>query len=409
MRILMLTQWFQPEPFYKGVPFARELVGRGHEVEVLTGFPNYPGGKVYPGYRIRAFQREVIEGIPVTRVPLYPSHDRSSLGRIANYASFAFSSALAALLTMKKPDVVYVYHPPATIGLAAVTISFLRKVPFVYDVQDLWPDTLAATGMIRNKNVLSVIGWWCRAVYASAARVVVLSTGFKERLVQRGVPANKVEVIYNWADNDMESAREPDQELARELGAEGKFNVVFAGTMGKAQGLDAVLGAAELLAGKKYPIRFVFVGGGIDVERLKTEVEARHLMNVVFLPRLPLAEIGTVLDAADVLLVHLKDDPLFAITVPSKTQAYMAAGKPILMAVRGDAANLVSEAAAGIVCPPENPPEIADAVERLFLLPVGDRMILGRNGREYYEKYLSLSKGVDQFERIFFEVVADRK
>ena len=148
MRILILSQWFDPEPTFKGLLFARELAARGHDVEVLTGFPNYPGGHVYPGYRIRPWVREQIDGVSILRVALYPSHDKSAFGRALNYTSFAISAALIGTALIRKPAVVYVYHPPATIGFAATVIGFFRKVPFLYDIQDLWPDTVALSGMM---------------------------------------------------------------------------------------------------------------------------------------------------------------------------------------------------------------------------------------------------------------------
>ena len=151
MRILFIIQWFQPEPTLKGLPFAQELVKLGHEVEVLTGFPNYPSGKLYPGYRIRFLQKEIIEGIPIIRVPLYPSHDTSGFRRILNYMSYAFSAALIGPWVVKKFDIAYVYHPPATVGLPAIALRFLRGLRFVYDIQDFWPDCLQATGMFKNK------------------------------------------------------------------------------------------------------------------------------------------------------------------------------------------------------------------------------------------------------------------
>ena len=146
MKILILSQWFDPEPDFKGLLFARELVARGHEVEVLTGFPNYPGGKIYPGYRIRPWARERLDGIDVLRVALYPSHNNSGLHRIFNYVSFFISAAVFGTALIRKPDVMYVYHPPITVGFAATVIGFLRRAPFVYDIQDLWPDTVAASG-----------------------------------------------------------------------------------------------------------------------------------------------------------------------------------------------------------------------------------------------------------------------
>jgi glycosyltransferase involved in cell wall biosynthesis len=236
MRILILSQWFDPEPTFKGVAFARELVRRGHEVEVLTGFPNYPGGKLYPGYHVRPWQRERIDDIPVLRVPLYPSHGRSVLGRVANYGSFALSATIGSAF-VKRPDVIYAYHPPATIGLPAVVAHMLRRVPVVYDVQDLWPDTVAATGMVKDSAVLRLLGRWCQFVYCNADRIVVLSPGFKAALMERGVPEAKIDVIYNWCD---EASMRPNGTSPVQLAGPGEFTVVFAGTMGLAQGLEAV-------------------------------------------------------------------------------------------------------------------------------------------------------------------------
>ncbi len=397
----MLTQWFDPEPTFKGLAFARELTRLGHQVEVLTGFPNYPGGKVYQGYRIKWVQRETIDGISIIRVPLYPSHDSSALKRIANYISFAFSAAVWGALLVKRADVMYVYHPPATVGCAALVISILRRIPFVYDIQDLWPDTLAATGMLKNPGILKLIDWTCRLIYRRAARIVVLSPGFKKVLALRDIPSEKVEVIYNWCDETQIATMSREEALRLEPELQGRFNVVFAGTMGKAQALDAVLDAAAQLNPVVPYVQFVFIGGGIDVERLKRKGEQMGLKNVVFLPRRPMSQIGSALCAADVLLVHLKDDPLFSITLPSKTQAYLAAGRPILMAVRGDAAELVERSGAGVACVPENSKNIAKIVEQFAAMDWGTRDNMGKNGAAYYQRELALSVGVRKFERIF--------
>lgn len=405
MRILMLTQWFDPEPTFKGLAFAKELVRQGHEVEVLTGFPNYPGGKLYKGYRVRLLQRETMDGISILRVPLYPSHDVSALRRIANYATFALSAAFMGALLVKPADVMYVYHPPATVGFAAAIISMVRRIPFVYDIQDLWPDTLAATGMLNNPGILKLVDSGCSFIYRLASKIVVLSPGFKETLITRGVPAKKINVIYNWCDEESIQQEHAANELDEKLGFAGKFNMVFAGTMGKAQALDAVIDAAKIIDNKHPKVQFVFVGGGIEVERLKKKTEEMGVSNVLFLPRMPMQEIGSVLTRADVLLVHLRADPLFEITVPSKTQAYMAAGRPILMAVRGDAARLLEEGKAGLTCTPEDPESIAAAVERLSRMSQLTLDDMGNNGREFYEKELSLAVGAKKFESVFKSVV----
>jgi colanic acid biosynthesis glycosyl transferase WcaI len=406
MKILLLTQWFDPEPTFKGQAFARALHQAGHEVEVITGFPNYPGGKLYPGYRLRWRQRETIDGVRVLRVPLYPSHDGSALGRVFNYLTFALASCLAGLFLARRPDVIYSYHPPLTTSLSGLVIARLRRVPVVNDIQDLWPDTLRATGMIRSARVLALVARVCRVVYAGVDALVVLSPGFRRRLIERGVPEEKVEVIYNWCDEQALSiaARGPAPEAMRD-----RINVVFAGTMGKAQALDAVLDAARLVAPRDARVQFVFVGGGIEVERLKARVVAEGAPNVIFLPRMPMNEVGTVLGAADALLVHLKDDPLFAITVPSKTQAYMAVGKPVIMAVRGDAADLIERSGGGVVAEPEHPESIAAAVLDLAARGAEERAAIGARAAHYYFEHMSLPQGIRQFERVFTRLIQSRR
>jgi len=403
----MLTQWFDPEPSFKGFNFARELVKLGHEVQILTGFPNYPGGKLYDGYSVKFIQRESMDGILVLRVPLYPSHDNSSLKRIVNYTSYAFSASLMGPILVNPADVMYVYHPPATIGLPAIALRLMRKIPFVYDIQDLWPDTIVTTGMLSNQIALRLVDKWCQVVYSLAAKIVVLSPGFKEVLSKRGVPSSKIEVIYNWCQENQIQPAARNEALARELGFTGHFNILFAGTMGKAQALDAVLEAANLVSDRLPSVQFVFIGGGIDVSRLKQRAQALNLKNVLFIPRRPVSEIGAILNLADVLLVHLKDDPLFRITIPSKTQAYMAVGRPILMGVKGDAAVLVEKAGAGLACNPENPDSIAEAVEKFAKMSPQELKKMAENGKQFYKKKLALSVGVRRFEEIFKSVLRE--
>lgn len=401
MRILLLTQWFEPEPCFKGLQFAKALVQRGHSVEVLTGFPNYPGGKLYPGYRIRLWQRQSIEGIRVIRVPLIPSHSRSVVGRIGNYLSFACSAATLGLLLASKPDIVYVYHPPASIGLPALLFRYLRRAKVVYDIQDLWPDTLEATGMVNSSLLSYAMGKWCGHVYRGATQIVVLSPGFKRLLVARGVPERKVEVIYNWCDE--RNLAEVPPELGREEEdlLRGRFNILFAGNMGAAQGLHTVLSTAELVQESNPSIQFVFVGDGIEKPRLQDRARAAGLKNVCFLPRRSSREVQALYTRVDALLVHLKADCLFEVTIPSKTQAYLMAGRPIIMAVRGDAAELIRESGAGLCCDPSDPDQLARSVVQLAQLDAGCRARMGTSGREYYREYLSLDAGVRRFDSVF--------
>ena len=406
IRVLLLTQWFDPEPTFKGLAFARELVRLGFDVEVLTGFPNYPIGRLYPGYRLRIMQREVIDGVRVVRVLMYPSHDQSAVGRVLNYATFALSSLLYGLLAAGRADVIYAYHPPLSVGVTAGLLRIVRRTPVVYDIQDMWPDTLAATGMISSPRVLGTVAAVCRWVYCAADRIVVLSPGFKQMLEQRGVPSAKLEVIYNWADDiTLRSTQAP---LPDDFPGPDRFRVVFAGNLGKAQALDSLLEAARQLHTRNSRVSLVFIGGGVEAKPLRERAMAMGLPNVTFLPPVPMPEIGGVLQAADALLVHLRKDPLFEITIPSKTQAYMAVGKPILMAVRGDAADLVTASGAGVLAQPEDPASIAAAAQDLADMD-GERLArMGACARDYYEEHLSLQQGAARFAAIFAQLAGRR-
>jgi colanic acid biosynthesis glycosyl transferase WcaI len=407
LRILLLTQWFDPEPTFKGLLFAQKLQELGHEVEVVTGFPNYPEGKIYAGYRQSWCHRESIGGVRIARVPLYASHDSSALKRLLNYFSFALSSSLYGIFMARKADIIYVYHPPMTVGVAGALIGWFRRTPFVYDIQDLWPDTLKATGMIGNPRILSVAGAVCNWIYRRASHIVVLSPGFRSLLAERGVPEKKMSLIYNWCDET--GLQAPVGGGADLSFMNGRFNVVFAGNMGKAQALEAVIAAAQLVAAEESRVQFVLVGGGVEVENLKALCARSNLQNLRFVPRMPMNEVGEVLARADALLVHLKDDPLFSITIPSKTQAYLAVGRPIIMAVRGDAADLVREAEAGVVAIPEDPESIAQGVLQLARLPLPVRETMGQKAAQFYKNKLSLSVGVAAFIKVFEHVLFSKK
>ena len=398
-RVLLLTQWFDPEPTFKGLVFAREMVRQGFDVEVVTGFPNYPGGKVYSGYKIKPIQRECIDGVQITRLPLYPNHDQSAIKRVLNYVSFAGSALVYGLFMAKRADVMYAYHPPLTVGIAASLIRWVRGIPLVYDIQDMWPDTLRATGMLNNTRALALVGRVCDWVYKRVDHLVVLSPGFKRLLLQRGVPERKIDVIYNWADES--ALMSPVSEVPAAFPGADRFKVVFAGNMGKAQALDTVLDAASILQARGSRASLVMLGGGVEVSRLKSRALEMRLGNVVFLPPVPMSEVGTVLVAADVLLVHLSKDPLFEITIPSKTQAYMAVGKPLLMAVNGDAADLVRQAKCGLTAESENPQALADAVDALAAMPADELKTMGTNASSFYREALGLQVGAAKFAEVF--------
>ena len=405
MRILLLMQWFDPEPQIKGLEFAKKLRELGNDVEVLTGFPNYPGGKIYTGYSIKLFQVEMMEGIRVMRVPLYPSHDASAFRRILNYVSFGITSFLAGLLVVSRKDVIYACGPPVTVGVGAALISLVRRTPFVYDIQDLWPDSLGATGMFNNSFGSKIVGNICRWVYKRAAHITVQSPGVEERLIARGLRKQKVTVIFNWCDetsivNEFTSNDRLNHYSANSIPS-STFDVLFAGNMGKAQDMDAVLECGRLLQIETPWIRLFLLGGGIEVPRLKNSAKNKNVTNVTFMPQVPMAEASKIIARADVLLVHLKDHPLFEITIPAKTQAYLAAGKAIVMAVPGDATRLVLESKAGVCAKPSNPRSIADAIQQLAALPPSELQKMGQNGRTFYWESMSLDVGARRFLEIF--------
>ncbi len=408
VRILLLSQWFDPEPgATKGLPLALWFKQQGHSVEVLTGFPNYPGGRIYDGYRISFFSRETMSGVAVLRVPLVPSHNKSALGRVANYLSFALTASSIGLALIRAVDVAYVYHPPPTVGLAALAIKFFRRVPFVYHIADMWPETVLDSGMVSKgwqKSVAkAVINSWCNLIYRHAAAITVLSPGFKKLLVERGVPENKVHVIYNWTDEVAFRPVDRDENLARELGFTGRFNVVYAGNLGPIQGLETVILAAALLA--SHPkIQIIIAGTGHEEARLRRLAEDLGASNVIFLSRRQYWEMPGINALADVLLVHLRDLPFLSSTIPGKTQVALASGRPTLMAVRGDAAELIERSGAGVVCEPENPAAMAAAILGLSRLTEQERDRLGRNGVEYYHREISLSVGAARTEAILRSV-----
>ncbi len=383
---------------FKGLPLVDAFRARGHEVEVLTTFPNYPGGKIYPGYRQKLFQREWINENKVNRVPLIPNHSRSGLMRILSYASFGLSALLGTPFLVKRPDVIYIYNLITLIPTARL-LRLLYRSRIVIDVQDLWPESVASSGMMKSRLCLKLLQWICRRQYMQADRLVVLSPGFKRNLVDRGVPENKVDVVYNWCDESSITVPLPTAEMAQRFGFTGRFNIVFAGTMGVMQSLDCVLEAARKLLHSNPNVLFTFIGGGIEIDRLQSL--SADLGNVQFLPALPQKEIGNVFSVADALLVHLKDDPIFRITVPSKIQAYLHAGKPILCGVRGDASNLITESQSGINFEPENVDSLVSAVKALCAMSAQELLTMGGSGKRYYQESLSMSQGVAQLEAVF--------
>ncbi len=403
MRVLMLSQWFQPEPFFKGVPLAKALLERGCDVEVLTGFPNYPGGKLYSGYRIVPWQRDRVEGIEVWRVALYPSHDKSAGRRILNYISFALSAAFFGPFLVKPPDVIYIYNL-VTLVFVGWWFRLIWHSKLVLDVQDLWPESILNSGMLKANRIRRVMTWLCSSLYRSVDRIVALSPGFKAELVAKGVSEDLVTVIYNWCDEVALKNTDIDISVRERFGLQNKLVIVFAGTMGILQGLDTVLDAAQICSSNGSVAHFMLIGGGVDQPRLEKRSRDLELTNVSFIPFQAPTEMGAYYAAADVLLVHLRDDPLFDITIPSKTQAYLYVGKPILMAVKGDAADLAHKSGSAICCDPGNAQALANAVAQFEAMSPEGRCEMGLAGSTYYDQNLSLTTGANNLYKVLCAV-----
>jgi glycosyltransferase involved in cell wall biosynthesis len=400
-RIILLMQFYDPEPVYKGQAFAEAIAKAGYEVEVVTGFPNYPGGKVYDGYRMRPIQRSQENGVAITRLALYPSHDKSKIGRVLNYVSFMLSAFFYLTVFARRANLVYAYHPPLTVGLAAAAARIFRRNPVVVDIHDLWPDTLPATGMISNPRILKMIEMACNWMYRRVQHIVLHSHGFRDELLKRGVPAEKMTTVIGWTHEPAElPVRLAVPDNMKDLSG---LKILYAGNVGPAQALDSVLDAAHMLQseGQSETATFCILGSGLALDSLKDKARSLGLEKVVFLPRVSPAEVEAYLAAADVLLMHLRDTPLFALNMPSKAQAYMLAAKPILMGVRGEVKKLLIDAQAGVSVPPENPRAMADAVLSLAAMPADERNKLGQNACAYYWRELCMETGMAKFMAVF--------
>jgi colanic acid biosynthesis glycosyl transferase WcaI len=402
MRILLLTQLFQPEPNHlKGLAFARELIARGNDVQVLTGFPSYPSGRIYPGYRQRLFTKEKMGGIQIIRVPIYPSHSASGLGRALNYLSFMITAVIPGLFRIQRPDVIHVYQGPATLALPAILLNLILRIPYVLDIQDLWPDSVVSSGMMKIRGGAAILEHWCQLTYRCARRIVVLSPGYKATLIRRGVLAEKIDVVYNWTDEG--SRIVPVGGRALENGASRRvpFKVVYSGNLGPVQALGSVIDAAAILDRRHVPVIITFVGDGAESESLRKKARMAGVNNVLFISRQPPMVARALVQDADAALVHLRDDNLGRIGIPQKTQAYLAAGRPIIMAARGESADLVRRAGAGITCEPEDPEGIASAIEALMKLPEHRREKMGLLGREFYGQNLAFKVGIARMLEVF--------
>lgn len=404
MKVLVITQYFWPESFRIN-DVVRTLVEKGIEVDVLTGKPNYPEGVIYPGYQIGGCGVESWAGTAVYRVPLFPRGSRNVWRLIVNYLSFVVAGLICGpwMLRKRKYDVVFVYGlSPILLAIPAILLSWLKRRNLVVWVQDLWPDSLAATGYVRNPRVLRAVAWVVRWIYRHTDLLLVQSRAFVAPVAAMapGKPVfyypNSVEPMFS--ESPLPNVALPDVPALNE-----GFTVVFAGNVGAGQAVEVMVEAAVLL--KDVPaIRFVVFGQGSRWDWMRKQVEVLGLTNLHLPGRFPVNTMPGLMQKAEALLVTLADEPIFALTVPNKVQAYMAAGRPILACLNGEGARLVEEAQAGWGVPAQDARGLADAVLRLYQMPADDRAKMGANGRRYFNAHFDHDKLVDELMMHFRDI-----
>jgi glycosyltransferase involved in cell wall biosynthesis len=385
MRLLVVSQYFWPESFRIN-ELVQTLVGRGVEVNILTGKPNYPVGKVFPGYRALGSLRETWNGANVYRVPLIPRGFRSGIRLFLNYFSFSVSAATVGVWMLRRVqcDAIFVYAPsPILKALPALFIGWLKQVPVVVYVQDLWPESIEATGYVRNRVAICMVESLVRFIYRHADLILVSSRSFVTS-VQCFSPTAQVVYYPNSVDSSFSNPDSGIKINVPELD-EG-FCVVFAGNVGAAQAVHVITEAASLLLTHK-DIRIVVLGSGSEIEWMQSQIVERQLENLFLAGRYPVNAMPYLLSKASALLVTLADREIFAATVPNKIQAYMAVGRPIIASMNGEGASLIEEAGAGLSAPAENGKALADAILNIYAMSQAERKKLGANAQSYYRKH----------------------
>jgi len=394
---LIVTQYFWPENF-KVNDLAEELQRRGHQVTILTGKPNYPGGDFYPGYGWLRKSQETYKGCRVVRSPLIPRGKGSAFRLALNYFSFAaLASLIGPLLCRDHYDAIFVFETsPVTVGIPAIVMKKLLRKPLFFWVQDLWPDSLTATGMVRSPAVLSLVESLVKGIYHHCDVILMQSEAFRETVLRQGVPEKKLRYLPNWAEPHYTPLERVGTEACTEL-PEG-FRLVFAGNLGEAQDWPTLLAAAELLREQR-DIHWVIIGDGRHRAWIGSQIVELGLTETVHLIGPFRAEAMPVFfHQADALLVTLRRDPLFALTIPSKLQTYLACGRPILSAVGGETNRIVVQAGAGSTCEPGDPAALASAVLRLYAASVEERMEMGRRAFDCYQDQFERKRLIDRLE-----------
>jgi len=388
LRVTFLTHYFPPEvgPAQTRLhELAKRLIAAGETVTVVTGFPNYPAGEIFPGYRGKRLMEDSYDGIRVLRTWVFATRSRGFIGRLLNYFSFPVFSLLA-VRKLGPTDIIYVQSPPLFTGLAALWFSRLKRAPYIFNVSDIWPQSAVELGVLRNRFAIRLAEWLERHIYRRASRITVPTPGILERLVARGVPREKIFLLTNGVDTAAYNVTSPDRELAQRLGLNGHKVFMYAGLHGLAQGLDVILEAAKLT--RNPDVLYVLVGDGADKAALVAKAQAEGISNVRFLPIQPTSTLPALLNLVYATVIPLRRLDLFKAALPSKLFDSMAAGRPIVAPLWGEAAALVEAAACGLVVEPEDARGVQEAVEKLAADPALAQK-LGEQGRRYVVEHFN--------------------
>ena len=383
MRIVYLCHYFYPEigaPSARVLETAAEWVKTGHQVTVVTCFPNHPTGVIPKEYRGRFFMRETHQGIEVFRNFVLATPNEGVWRRTLCHLSFMVSSVIFSLPRLKKPDIIIASSPTFFAAFAGLAISRLKRIPFVFEVRDLWPAAIADLGVLKSKRILKILESWELYLYRKAQKIVVVTESFKENLMGRGVPGSKIEIVYNGV--DPERFGKPDKESVKQkYQLEGKTVVLYSGALGISHSLERILQVAEQVRDKK-DVLFLFVGEGAKKEELQALARERKLENAQFWPGQPRETMPEIYALADICLVSLKKVALFSQFIPSKIFEIMAGSRPMIACLEGEAARILEKSGVAIIVPPEDPAALEEAVRKLC----DDKALreqFGRNGREY--------------------------
>ena len=405
MHIIFLTHYFPPEgnaPANRTYENCRRWVAKGHKVTIVTGVPNVPDGFVYEGYKNKFFQWEKVDGIRVLRVWTYVTANKGLFRRTLNFISFMFSSLLGAFL-IKKADLVIATSPQFFCGIGGYLFSRLRKLPFILEIRDIWPESIIAVDALSNRKLIRVFEFMELFLYHRAKKIIVVTESFKKIIAQKGIPAQKIFVVKNGVDLKFYQPKMQGKDIADKLGLQNKFIVSYIGTLGMAHALDYVLRTAKRFTEVR-DIVFLIVGSGAERETLMQLKAKENLDNVILIERQPKELIPKFYAISDVCLVTLKNKPLFRTVVPSKIFEIMAMAKPVILGVDGESREIVEEAQAGIFVEPENEEALETAILRLYKNRQ-ECEIFGRNGRNHVEKYFNRDILADEYVGILCESI----